>query len=351
MRFSDEIVAFANGNTDFFEAFAEYYNNADCRTAEKSEKIHNAFFTKIAEMAGVNRTEENKNAWMVHPNVQWASMAVIDAVVNSILPQTLNTTIGVFTDLRFVGSGDVIKFRVKPRSLYTVSKGAHGERTTFRQKKYASDVLIVPEEHLVTVYTDWYRVMAGKEDMAEFVRAVVTSIEAEMGKDAFTALSTGLSAASYPTAFKVSGAFNAQTLITLAETVAAYNGGVKPVILGTTSALANVTPDSSLGYRMNVDGNGGAVNLIKDFYGYPLMVMNQYAAGTTPDDGLALPDDTLFVVAPGQDKLVKGAVSTGLNNTNQHFDNADLTSNFTYRKDWKFEFISGAYGGKYQITA
>lgn len=43
-------------------------------------------------------------------------------------------------------------------------------------------------------------------------------------------------------------------------------------------------------------------------------------------------------------------LTTSMTNTNQHFDNADITSNFTYRKDWDFVFASAAKAGYYKIT-
>ena len=66
--------------------------------------------------------------------------------------------------------------------------------------------------------------------------------------------------------------------------------------------------------------------------------------------GLVLPDNKIFVVSPAQDKLVKAVVSNALTNSNQFYDNADLTQNFTMRKDWNFEFVSAAFGGIYNIT-
>ena len=306
INLSKEILTFAAGDTTFFEAFSDYYFNHDKMSQEQHEKIHKAFFSEIEKRSGVARTAENADSWVSNPMVQWASYAVVDAVVNSILPQTLNTSIGVFTDLRFVGYGDTVKFRVKPRTLYTVSLGGHGERTSFRQRKFEGDVVVAPVEHIVTVFTDMYRVLAGKEDIADFVRMVIMSIETEMGKDAAAALATGLADTQYPANLRLSGAFSAQNLIKLGETVQAYNYGVRPVILGTAAALSKVTPDSSLGFRGNYDANGGSVNLIKNFYGFDLMVLPQFAAGSNPAAGLALDDNKLYVVSPALDKLVKG---------------------------------------------
>lgn len=198
----------------------------------------------------------------------------------------------------------------------------------------------------MTVYVDMYRVLAGKEDIAEFIRMVVVSIEQEMYKDALNALSTGLAA--IPSGvYNVSGAFDMKTLVKMAETVQAYNAGVKPVIAGSAVALMNVLPDSSLGYRMNVDGNGGAIEIIRNVMGFDVLRLQNAAVG---GDALALPDDQIYVVSPAQDKLIKGVVSNAMTNSNQFFDNADITQNFTMRKGWDFAYLSAAKAGIYTIT-
>ena len=111
-----------------------------------------------------------------------------------------------------------------------------------------------------------------------------------------------------------------------------------------------VVPDSTLGYRLNIEGKDGMVNIIRNFYGYDLMLMPQYATGNYTNYGLGLDPDTLYVVAPGLDKLVKGVVSNTLTNSNQFYDNADITQNYSMRKDWDFVFASASVGGMFKIT-
>ena len=53
----------------------------------------------------------------------FASFAIVDATVKAILPSVLTPAFGLFMDMKFVGVGDVLKIRVLPNSLYTVSKG------------------------------------------------------------------------------------------------------------------------------------------------------------------------------------------------------------------------------------
>ena len=275
-----------------------------------------------------------------------ASFAVVDATVNAILPQVLTPAFGLFTDFRFVSLGDVVKFKIMPNQFFTVSKGGTGERTIHRQKDFAQDIIVAPVEHIVTVYTDMYRVLAGKEDIADFVARVVLAIEQAMYSDALNALMTGLN--NLPTGtYKISGAFDMKTLVKMAETVQVYNAGVRPIIAGSATALMHVLPDSTLGYRGNYDANGGSIELIKNVYGYDVIKMDNAAA---QGGGLVLPDDKIFVVSPAQDKLVKAVVSNALTNSNQFYDNADLTSDYTTRKMWEFVYASAAKAAVYTVT-
>ena len=361
MALSAEIVAFAGTNTKFYEQFCDYhYHMSDVMNgqkigaydnnvplSEKKAKITEAFFAEIERLSNCSRSA-NPDAWMANPMTRWATLAVVNAVVNAVLPAYVNASLAPFVDFQALGYGDIMKVKVQPRTLFTVSLGGHGERTTHRQKHYAGDVVITPVEHIVTVYVDMYRVLAGKDDLSEAVRKVVLSIEIAMQKDAVAALTTGLGAATYPSQFIESGAFVPQTLITLGQRVQAYNNGAKPVILGTAGALAKVLPDSTLGFRMTIPGADGSVRILKDFYGFDLIELPQIPTGV--NFGLALADNVVYVVSPAVDKVVKGAMSTALNNSNQFYDNADLTQNFTMRKDWDFEFVGGAYAGKYTIT-
>jgi hypothetical protein len=363
MNLSQEIVAFANGNTDFYVAFADYHNHKAAEEwgknfgsydktlniSEKSQRISNAFFAEIERLSGVKRTESNADAWMVNPMVRWAEMAIINAAVNVVLPAYVAATFAPFVDFRTVGYADVLNLKIPPKTLYTVSRGARGERTSFRQKKFAGNVTVAPIEHIVTTYVDMARVLASKDDLAEAVRAIVISIELDMNAEIISSLNAGLSAASYPAAFIESGAFDATKLVQLAQRVQAYNGMVKPIIMGTAAALMNVLPDSTQGYRMMVDGKEGTVSFIKNFYGFDLFELPQAPTGV--NYGMALNDSVLYVISPAVAKAVVGVMSTTLTNSNQFYDNADISQNFTMRKGYNFEFVGAAFAGQYTISA
>lgn len=343
---NQEIVNFAAGNTDFYVAFQDYYFNKEAKTMENHDKLQSAFFSEVEKKAGVTRDGLSVEAWMSHPSTKWSFFSVVDATVNAILPTVLTNSIGLVADLRFVGIGDIVKFKVMPNQFFTVSRGGTGERSVHRQKDFAADVVVTPIEHLVTVYVDMYRVMAGKEDIVDFVTRVVLAVEQSMYADILNALTTGLTAIPTGT-YNVSGAFDMGKLVKMAESVEVYNAGSRPVIAGSATALMKVLPDSTLGYRGNFDANGGSVELIKDVYGYDVLRLKNAAA---KNGGLVLPDDTVYVVSPAMDKLVKVAVSNTLTNSNQFYDNADITQNYTMRKSWDAVFATSAKAGVYKIT-
>lgn len=343
---NQEIVTFAAGNTDCYVAFQDYFCNKAVQTSENHEKLNKAFFAEVNTKSGVNAEGLSTEALLSHPSYRWSFMSVVDATVNAILPNILTDTIGLIADLRFVSLGDIVKFKIMPNQFFVTSKGGTGERTIHRQKDFAADVVISPVEHIITVYVDMYRVMAGKEDIVDFIRRVVLAIEQSMYADILDALTTGLAAIPQGT-YNVTGAFDMGKLVKMAETVEVYNAGSRPMIVGSATALMKVLPDSTLGYRGNFDANGGSIELIKDVYGYDVMRLKNAAAKA---GGLVLPDDTVFVVSPAVDKLVKVAVSNALTNSNQFYDAADISQNYTMRKNWEAVFATAAKAGVYKIT-
>lgn len=341
-----EIVKFANGNTDFYEAAIEHFSAKE-PSAERDALLDKAFFAEIEKKSGVKREGLAIEAWVSHPAVKWASFAIMDATINAILPQVLTPAFGLFTDMRFIGFGDIMKFKVMPGTLYTVSKGGRGERTTFRQRKHSADVIVTPEEHIITIWTNLYSVLAGREHIGDFVRNVVLAVEQDMYGEAIDAMVTGIDAATNGSDLSVTGAFDMKKLLKVAEKVQVLNQNVRPIIAGSAVALMNVIPDSTSGYRGIYGADGARIELLRGVYGYDVLKMDQ---ALSKDGKLALPDDKIFILSPAQDKLVKGAVSSALTNGNQAFDNADISENFTYRKLYDFVYASNAKAGVYKIT-
>lgn len=347
MIMNPELVKFAgNSDTGFYEAAMRYFCDGE-KTADAKELMHKAFLAEVEHRSHFARGDMELNAWTTNPSVKWAALSITNATISAIVPITILPQFGIFADFRTQGYGDITKFTIQPRSYYCISKGGRAERTSFRQRKFASDIVLTPEEHIVTVFEKMYNVLAGRVNIADFMQWVLASYQTDMYTEALNVLNAGL--ATIPNgAMNVQGAFDMRTLVKMCETVQFKNGGVKPIICGSATALMNVLPDSTSGYRMNVDGEGsGKIELLREIMGYTVMKLDN--AVTKAGDALVLPDNKLFVISPSQDKLVKGVMTTSISNSNQFFDNADLTSNFTYRSEYAFAYASAAFAGTYVI--
>lgn len=66
--FCDEVVQFAKGNTDFYEAARDNYFNP---TAEKASILNGAFFAEVERQSGVVREGLATEAWISNPQVKW----------------------------------------------------------------------------------------------------------------------------------------------------------------------------------------------------------------------------------------------------------------------------------------
>ena len=171
-----------------------------------------------------------------------------------------------------------------------------------------------------------------------------------MTKDAYNAFRAGLTALTMPANLKVTG-YDQTDLLKICERVTAYNGGAKAVIVGTASALSNILPNGADGWRITTPGDNMSIKLIKNFFDYDIVVLPQVATGDFSSFDLALNDNEVYIVSPSSDKLVKGVnEGSDLTNSNDFYENGNLTSNATINKRWAFEFLSNAVGGCVQFS-
>ena len=347
MIMNRDLITFANGNTDFYEAAVSAVSDYNNCTLEKKDLTQTAFLAEIERKSGVSREGNDFNAWCSHPSVQWAEMSILRAVIPTIVSTVILPDMNIFSDIRSVGAGDMVRFTLNPKSFYTVSLDSKAQRNTFRVRKFAQDIELYPIMHVITTYEKYYNVLSGKVNVVDFLNLVALSLRSAMFEDQLKVLNDGLGA--LPVGDNnVTGAFDMRTLVKICETVQYRNGGVKPIIAGSATALMNVLPDSTSGYRMNVDGEGsGKIELLRTIMGYSVLKMEN--AVSRADGKLILPDNKLYVVSPSQDKLIKGVVETGLNNSSDYLAHADLTSEANFRQGWKFMFATAAECGVYTM--
>lgn len=366
-KFSDKIIAFAGAdNLTVYEQFQDYFNHYrnevyNAKTAtfdtsvsleEKEAKINEGLIGEIERVAQVSNVGNLPTAvFALNPNVIWATFAVVSAMVDLVLPKTIIETTGLYTEVRVGDWGDNFAFDVTPRDLFMVSKHGRGRRRVEANKQFKGQITVFPELREVTVQVSLYRVLAGKESLAEFVMKVVRSIETQMAYDCYVAFNTAMNA--LPTTpvnqeLQITGAFDQNTMVTLAQKVSAFNNGAKPILVGTQVALSSVLPNDA-NYRYLLESDYVKIGYIKTLAGYDTLVLPQVADWENPF-GLLLDDTKIYIIAPQAGKPVKLCIEgSTLTNTINHFDSANLESTTTLMKSWGTGVATSAVAALYTL--
>jgi hypothetical protein len=264
-------------------------------------------------------------------------------MIDAVLPDTIIKSVGIYTDIHTVGFGETVEFEVQPNSIFTVSQSSQSQRKGFNKKQFAINETLQAIPYQITVQTQLYKVLSGKENLARFVRKAVISVETRMNLEAYNTLAGLVANASFPAALKVTG-YSADDAITLAQTVEAYNQGAKVSFIGTKKAIYQMLPDASKGYRMITDASAPQINIVRGVFDWDIIELPQVATGV--NYGLALDDHKVYVMSTGADKVIKGVIEgVTLANSNDFYDTADLTSSATMTKRFGFAAVSNTVMG------
>ena len=351
MKLTANVMTFASNNMELFAAFKDYWNHYQSVNAGKTGKRFEFDASKsldekdaiictelkkyIIKRSGVNyASESNVSEWFNHPLVQHEMYAVVGALVDMVIPDSIVDTIGLYTDIRQIGFGDSAAFDITARDLFVVSKSSRGHRTSQVNKQFKGQVTIVPENHELSVGVSLYGVLAGKESLAELTAKIVQSMETAVTLDAYNAFATAMAAldTTATTGLKITG-YTQANLVRLCEQVTTWNGGAKPIVAGTALALQNILPDDA-NYRYTLTDSYVTLGYINTLAGYDIMKLPQVVNISTPFDR-ALSDNYLWVVSPSANKLLKLVLEGQTwSFVNGPFDNANLQQNSTLNKSW-----------------
>lgn len=372
-RLESTLMNFAKHGTEenikFFEQVKDYYNHyCDVRGVDvyknaeyehnvnfstKDSKMHNALLERISKLANIDAKamKENPIAFATNPIVGWSTFAVITSTVDAILPDSIMRNYGIIADVRNYGLCDSIKFRIRPRDYFIVTKAGRKKRTAEKQKQFSSDVTLVPENHMVTVQVDMYGILVGRESLADFMFKAARSVEIELAKDiyvAFDAYTKTLPQTPQDGELQVTG-WNTESAVALAQRVAAWNGGAPATFVGTKLALSKVLPTNDANYRYLLESDYVRLGYIRSAYGFDLIELPQIADWTTPYKTL-LDDNVIYVISTSVDKLIKvGIGENGISHQSGTYDYANLIQTGTISKEWGVAIATSAIAGRINL--
>lgn len=373
MKIPNQVLAFAgDSNLAVYKMFVDYYNHyraingakveyqesttspegalIPLSFAEKEERLNSALKREIMRVAGIqNISDFPLEAWANHPTLRWATFAVVSAMIDMVLPDAVIDSVGIYSDVRTIGWGDSAAFDVKPRDLFVVSKAGRSKRTTELHKQFIGQVTIIPEPREMTVFVSLMKVLAGKESLADFTMKMVRSFEVALAEDIYNAFVTVMDAvdATASTGIRVAG-YTQSEFVRLSQAVGAWNGGGRPVAIGTQLALANILP-ANANYRYEFSSEYVTVGYLRNFQGTDIMVLPQIADWQTPF-GLKLRDDRIWIMSPSADKIVKVVLEGSvLSYTSDVYANANLVQTSTLYKSWGTGIATNAVAAVIQL--
>ena len=315
--------------------------------AEKEVKINKLMMDEITRMSGLSFSNGMASPEMIssNPNLRWAAFAVVNSLIDMIVPEVLDKSIGIYTEQRVGAYGDSFSFTVEPNDLFYVSKVGHDQRTTEFQKQFVGQTTIIPENRALTVSVNFYKVLCGKESLAKFVMKAILSLEAQITKEVYIAFDTAMNeipTSSNNDALHLTG-WNADSAVRIAQTVSAFNNGADPIFIGTKLALNKALPSNNQ-YHYDFDSDYVRVGFIRNFMGYDALEMKQVADWKKKK--LVLNDKRIYVVSPAYGKIVKLCYEGGSRTINRYFeDAADMEASTTIFKSYGIGIATNAIAG------
>lgn len=355
IRIPENVLKFSN-NVDLFKAWGDYFNhyravNFSAKVDydktmtfdEKSVKLNKAIQAEINKITGFAADSIiSENVWATSPQYRWAAFAVVNTLVDMVIPDVIADAYGRFSEVRNIGYGDSNVFDIKSSDLFYVTKNGNGRRHVTAQKQFTGQTALIPVNHSITVQSDLYRILCGKEDLASYAMKVALSIETEMAKDVYTALSDSYSGISAN--FK-EAAYTQTAFLNLRNRVSAANGGARTFVYGTDLALSTILPTSDY-LKMGLGETYNSIGYLPVFMNTSLIGFPQKIDWTSTDYSFALSDSELFFIASNSQSLVK-VVLEGQTITIQdsQFANANLTQDMTLHKRWIVGIVSNSKYG------
>jgi hypothetical protein len=314
---------------------------------EKETLVNSAIDKEIAKLMQIDCSFVNKEAYATNPTYQWATFAVVNKLVDMIIPDVVTEDFMNVANTQTIGYGDSAVFDIKSGDLFQVVKNGNSRRHVEAQRQFTGQKALVPTNHTITTEIDTYRVLAGKESLADYAMKVALSIESEIAIDIMAAVKNSFD--TLTTNFK-ENAYSETAFKKLAARVSGANGGAKTVALGTELGLGTIMPTNDY-LKMGLGETYSKIGYLPVFKNVPLVALAQKIDWSSEDYSFALDDTYIYMISPQTQKLVQVVFEGGtLAIADGQFSNNNLTQKVSLHKRWTVGLITNAKYGIMKTT-
>jgi len=307
----------------------------------KEQLIHNEIEKVAKKRAGISSNFSDA-VYSTHPLYRWEQFAIVNALIDAVLPSSVIRDFGQFANIRVGGFGDSFEYDLKPSDLFLTTKIGNGRKHVATQYQANGTYTLVPQARAITVGEEWYRVVSGKRSLAEYAVKVVLSLESEIAQDIYDAINDTF--ATLPAAFGISG-YTEATFRTAIGKLKAWNNGSAINVFGTSVALSNILPNSDY-LKQGLGGEYSSVGYIRNPFGVNVFELSPVADKTSTSYATITDDTRLYLIPSANSKLVQVAME---GDTMTFSDGAGVNENLvmkdTTQKRWAVGLKTSAHYG------
>lgn len=301
---------FAEDSADLYKLITAY---AQAPTKELENAVQKCFTETVIGKVGYGAEKYGDDNMALKnfsndPLYRSFADATVGAMIDAVLPDVINPSLGLIAETVNVDYGDVATFDMDNNGMYTVAKAGFRTPHVDVQVMEGQSVSVAPEDYRITLQFNHYDILAGRKNIAKEVMRATKSLQAEYCNSVWSLAMTAASGVSAP--LKVTN-FNIDTAITLGERVSAWNNA-EAVYAGTPVAISKIIDSATTGFRYTFD-EANKLTSARDFHGFKVIPTPNFADYKSSNYGLILDNTKIFVLSPASDKLAKvalGNVST-----------------------------------------
>jgi len=304
---------------------------------QKSEALSEMILNYAAKKVGItDLSPATANEYHNHPTLRWAIGNIGTQIIDAVLPDTIIKSTSAYAEIKTVSLGETAIFDIRSRDLFAVTKASNlGKKQANRQTQFLGQKFLTPEMRMVTVSLNLWRVLTGKESLANFISKALLSLETEMSRDIYSAMATAMAALSTTasTGLRVVG-YSQDDFIALSDKVSSWSGGANTIAIGTKIALNKIFPNDT-NYRYDIESEYVKLGYMRNISGINTYELPQVADFATGPFATYLNNDRVWLVAPGTDKIIKCVIGgTVMSNMDDVYSNADMSQQATMWKAW-----------------
>lgn len=318
-------------------AIALYKGNVQTKFGRSEDEANELIRKAILKAAGC------ENGWdpYLFQHNKHLVFKILSEILDEVVGEQIMKQYETWVDFRSVALGDTIEFRVPNNDLFEVGIVADGTDNLRRQRIMHNKIAMNSFQLGLKIYEEYLMFVMGKIDWNDMVSRVAKSVENALMR----IIVKGIENAYVPVGnekYGFAGTYSDDEVLRVAENVQAKTG-LRPVIYGSKSALANLRKSSAALWSEAEKEEVRRAGHVGLFNGYDCIEIVNFMDNK---DELVLNQNVLFIIPDGT-KIVKllNEGQAEIHETTDQHNRADGQIEFQYIARFQLGVLrSNVYG-------